>query len=120
MSNWHLGLISAPWWLWLSCLGLILYFGYSFQKLRSEAKVIIRRFRDLTNELQSIQPENKPIDGHGLDQLRTIMHADEVLSECWDEFEETLLFDEASNSDDSGAVYNTRQADEFFKGSSRI
>lgn len=112
-SNLPIGPISAPVFLWISCfVVLILPFLYFLRKLLSEATTLRKRFDGLAKELQLIRPENKPLDGIGLEQLRSMMHKDKVLGEFWDEFEETLLFD---NNDEVSKVYNTRQAGEFFR-----
>ncbi len=97
----------------IGCFGLISLFLYFLKKFRSEANTLIKRFNGLANELLLIPPENKPLDGVGLEQLRSIMDKDKVLSEFWNEFEETLLFDD--NNEGISKVYNTRQAGEFFR-----
>lgn len=111
--NWNVGSVSAPAFLWLGCLVLFILFLYFLINLRSEAAILIKRFDSLTKELLQIPPEAKPLDGVGLEQLRSVMHKDQVLSEFWDEFEETLLFDD--NNGGVSKVYNTRQAGEFFR-----
>ena len=104
--------VVAPLFLWLSCVGLVLFTLYFVLKFILESKPLARRFSKLKKAIDAIHPKDKPLDGIGLEQLRALMARDKVLSEPWSEFEETLLVDTSNAT--VGAIFNTRQAEEYF------
>lgn len=104
--------IKSPVFLWLACVVLILLTAYFAFRFIIEAEPLIIRLRKLKRQIQAIQPRDKPIDGIGLEQLRTLIIKHKFLATSWNELEETLLVDNRDNQ--NAVIYNTHQADNYF------
>ncbi len=108
----HVNEITAPLFLWIACAVLaIVTIGIAL-KFFFESRPLIVKFRKLRREIENIPPRNKPLDGTGIEQIRELLTKDNVLSEQWSEFEETLLFE--TDADQNTKVFNTHQASEYF------
>jgi len=103
--------VNAPLFLWLGCIFLaLLTVGITFE-LFFKSSFLVKTLNRLTVEVNSIEPKGRELDGVGVEQLRELMQKVPMVSDAWNEFEETLLI---YNNNNSESVYNTGQADAYF------
>lgn len=102
---------KAPLWLFVACLLIILLTLILLLRFWKESGSIIKSLNRLTKQVNSIEPQNRTLDGVGLEELREIMVKSPLVLDAWAEFEETLLIQTDGNAQQ---IFNTRQADEYF------
>jgi hypothetical protein len=101
--------LEAPFFLWIGSAGLLCSQIFVLTRYKIKASKLSKAFKSQGAQILDIQREKRHIDGFGLEQLRSIMEADPRLKDSWWEFNETILHFP------NDKVYNTRQAEEFFK-----
>lgn len=109
--------IVAPLFIWIACLVLFLLTFVAGVKLFFNSQRIIKSLNKITKEIKSIEPQNRPIDGEGLEELRSLMESNSFLSDAWEEFDETLI---SYKQDNEVQIFNTVQAEEYFSDKSLI
>lgn len=102
---------KAPSWLFATCLCIILLTLILLWLFGRQSGSIVKSLNLLTKQVNSIEPQNRTLDGVGLEELREIMVKSPLVLDAWAEFEETLLIQTYGNAQQ---VFNTRQADEYF------
>ncbi len=103
--------VAAPLFLWAGCLSIVVLSLYQGYRLFTESARVVKALNRLTKQINSIEPQNRALDGVGLEELRELMVKSPLVSDAWGEFEETLLIHTEGNTQQ---VFNTRQADGYF------
>jgi hypothetical protein len=101
--------VEAPLFLWVGSGTLLISLIYVLSRYWNKSSKLSKAFKNRSSQILSIQSEKRHIDGFGLDELREIMENDPSLRDSWWEFQETILHFQDNR------VFNTRQAEEFFK-----
>ena len=101
--------VEAPLFLWLGSYFLLTSLAWVLVRYWIKARKLIQVFKTRGAEVLNIQEDKRHIDGFGLDELREVIEADPALRDSWWEFQETILHFQDNK------VFNTRQAEEFFK-----
>ena len=101
--------IEAPLFLWLGSYSLLTSLVYVVSRYWRKASALSKGFKTRGAQVLHIQKDKRHIDGFGLDELRELMESDPNMRDSWWEFQETILHFQDNK------VFNTRQAEEFFK-----
>jgi uncharacterized protein YmfQ (DUF2313 family) len=103
--------VAAPLFIWAGCLFIVVLSLYQGFRLFTKSAPVVKALNRLTKQINSIEPQNRALDGVGLEELRELMVKSPLVSDAWGEFEETLLIHTEGNTQQ---VFNTRQADGYF------
>ena len=99
--------ISAPGWLWLSCILLTITTSIVLVSYRLRVRKLHKLFSGLRGNIESISQkyssDGRHVNREGFAELEELMKQATQLKDAWWEFNETILKKE-------GQVYNTRQA----------
>ena len=101
--------IEAPLFLWIGAYLLVASLVFVVSRYWRKASTLSKGFKTRGAQIIGIQKDKRHIDGFGLDELRELMESDPNLRDSWWEFQETILHFQDNK------VFNTRQAEEFFK-----
>lgn len=97
------------WW----SLGLIILAFGSGVHLWWQTRRIRRTFLRLTKTLRNVRAPGHSLTGAGFEHADTLLREDRLTSTGWEEFQETLLREEKSETGER-SIFNTRPATEFF------